>query len=1003
MSTSTAHVETTATTTTTKGGDDVSMANMEAAQHHLEAEVEEPPTEKRSRTHVDSKPLPTDSMVTVPLSETGDKTPEEEQAQSHSQRESATRPAIIVEERRASSRTNSAEIRNAFGRRSSQGSIEAPAPESPTISVHDADAPVSPNNDTKRRSNSDGSGKSVEVDWAELEKKEEQEPDGEEEAMALLLARLEQENEAIMSNSKANTKVSRARSQSRPPSFNHLKRLVADDTSQMRFSQLPSPPPMTELEFWAVLVRDYPQTVHRLPTLCLNKIRGGIPPPLRGVVWQSAAGSREKLIEDQYDTLCGESSPYENTINKDLGRSFPGVEMFKDPDGEGQKMLGRVLKCFSLYDHKIGYCQGLGFLVGPLLMQMGDKEAFCVLVRLMEDYDLRSCFLPDLSGLHLRIFQFQKLLHQHMPQLAQHLDTLGVESAYLSQWFLSFFAVTCPLPMLFRIYDVLFAEGASETIMRVALALMKRNEQKLLSLSEFEDVMQLLLGRQLWDPYGRNAGSADELVGDFVGFTNDVTRERLQGLEQQYKEAQEKDSSKQQVQKSATSFLGRLWGPSNSSTKSVSLSPGLSAPSRPVSFLRRSASKQSLASTLNSTAESDSSAATSSTAMTDLSRASNGDAMSVKSGHGSVAMGLSAKDRDLHYQIEQLLMSVSQLQRQNSELEAALQKQREDRSEDHRIVRTVVDKVRKKTPTLAAPLTRSTRRRTTVTAATDISREDKATTTLTEEATEIVSTLESRFPAAQLHHRASSMFETKQLLRENITRIKEQLANETLRANSLARDLSDRDAELQIARDALKDTRHRLQDSYNQSQRQEKTIQELRQMSRKQSAAASWSGGDSSYTPDTPPSLSRSTTSDSVSGGLRELRLGRTPSQKSDRPSHSTQSTFAKRSSSLLTQSVLATENNTPADSEALLLELVNAKTAEAVARQELEELRSRFEGMKRVISGSGVASPAVTPSPVPKEAGTAAGGGGGGWGWGGWKRTVSSSTIGVVGGGGGS
>jgi hypothetical protein len=184
--------------------------------------------------------------------------------------------------------------------------------------------------------------------------------------MALLLARLEQENNALMSDSKAGMKIARARSQSRPPSFNQLKRLVQDDSSQMRFSQLPSPPPMTELEFWAALVRDYPQTVQRLPTLCLNKIRGGIPAPLRGVVWQSTAGSREKLIEDQYDALCGESSPYEN---------------IKDPGGEGQKMLGRVLKCFSLYDHKIGYCQGLGFLVGPLLMQMGDKEAFCVLVR----------------------------------------------------------------------------------------------------------------------------------------------------------------------------------------------------------------------------------------------------------------------------------------------------------------------------------------------------------------------------------------------------------------------------------------------------------------------------------------------------------------------------------------------------------------------------------------------------------------------------------------------
>lgn len=103
---------------------------------------------------------------------------------------------------------------------------------------------------------------------------------------------------------------------------------------------------------------------------------------------------------------------------------------------------------------------------------------------------------------------------------------------------------------------------------------------------------------------------------------------------------------------------------------------------------------------------------------------------------------------------------------------------------------------------------------------------------------------------------------------------------------------------------------------------------------------------------------------------------------------------FAKRSSSLATQSVLATDNNSPADSEALLLELVNAKTAEAVARQELEELKARFEGLKRVMSGGtaspGLATPpATTTSPVPKETQAA------GWGWGGWKRSVSSNAIG--------
>lgn len=138
---------------------------------------------------------------------------------------------------------------------------------------------------------------------------------------------------------------------------------------------------MTELEFWGALVQDYTRTAQCLPTLLSKKIRGGVPPPLRGVVWQSMSGARDRLLEDQFDRLCGESSPYEGIIGKDLGRSFPGVEMFRDPDGDGQRMLGRVLKCFSLYDHKIGYCQGLGFLVGPLLMHMGDKQAFCVLVR----------------------------------------------------------------------------------------------------------------------------------------------------------------------------------------------------------------------------------------------------------------------------------------------------------------------------------------------------------------------------------------------------------------------------------------------------------------------------------------------------------------------------------------------------------------------------------------------------------------------------------------------
>ena len=260
---------------------------------------------------------------------------------------------------------------------------------------------------TPKRGSSSSSDEDIQLDWSALDKTEEQEkwdkdlPEGaEDESTAFLLARLEQENAKFTADPKSaastvaiNKNVARVRSKSRPPSMAHLKKLVrqqSHDAASIRYSLAASdtsetlpeePPPMTELEFWAALVQDYPSTASRLPTLTTTKIRAGIPPPLRGVVWASMSGARDKSLEESFEKLQDEKSPYEGIINKDVGRSFPGVELFRDAEGEGQKMLGRVLKCFSLHDKDIGYCQGLGFLVGPLLMNMGEKEAFCVLVR----------------------------------------------------------------------------------------------------------------------------------------------------------------------------------------------------------------------------------------------------------------------------------------------------------------------------------------------------------------------------------------------------------------------------------------------------------------------------------------------------------------------------------------------------------------------------------------------------------------------------------------------
>ncbi|KAI2635450.1 rab-GTPase-TBC domain-containing protein [Xylaria nigripes] len=770
---------------------------------------------------------------------------------------------------------------------------------------------------------------SEEVDWESLQKTEnEQVKDPDDNSTAMLLARLEQENNLIATNPKSvKVKVVEqlAVRRPRPPSMAQMREMVNGPTPKaLRYSVLP-PPPMTDLEFYMALVKDYQQTAARLPTLLSNKIRKGIPPPLRGVVWQSMAGARDSILLEHFEKLSSESSPYEGIIGKDLGRSFPGVDMFRDPEGDGQRMLGRVLKCFSLYDHKIGYCQGLAFLVGPLLMHMPDSHAFCVLVRLMEHYDMRSCFLPDLSGLHVRIYQFRELLRRDMPALSGHLDDLQVDPAYVSQWFLSFFAVTCPLPMLFRIYDVIFAEGASETIMRVALSLMRKNQGRILACTELEEVMQLLLSRGLWDCYHYNA---DEMVNDFVSLSSVVSRERLAQLELRYREekiASANAARTADVTTAASRFLGRLWTTSSSSSpRPGTLSPGFPAPLRPLSLLRRSTSKQSLASTLNSMEASVSSSA--STEATTVSRdSSNVDDVSIRESTPNAAKSqsyLHMGDKNLHTQIEDLLTALSELQRNHSLLATQLQKEREEREEDGKAVKSLLYNLKRQKIAVKDGKSLESKDE----------QNDEDETTAEGRLSQLVNAVESRFGGEKGESQDSSQ-QTRQQLCEQLARTKEHLNIEVSKSQEYNRRIDELGQEANVLREQLRESHAHVRNLHQDKQRLERHIHSFRVRA---------SAETPSTTLDAERWFSPSTGNASITGnngGLRELKLGRSKSTPN------TQVTFARRTSSIIRP---APEPSPPNDNDALVADLVQAKTAEAVARQEADEYKQKLESLRK-------------------------------------------------------
>ena len=552
----------------------------------------------------------------------------------------------------------------------------------------------------------------------------------------------------------------------------------------------------------------------------------------------------------------------------------------------------------------------------------------------MEHYELRSCYMADLAGLHLRIYQYQQLLSQHLPQVAQHLEALKVEPLYVSQWFLSFFAVTCPLSMLHRIYDVVLSEGATETLMRVALSLMKRNEEKILACAEFEDAMQFLLSPSLWDTY---AQQADELVTEFAAWTTVVTHDSLKSLEVNFNDSKALAVAPT-FKITASNFLGRFWtGSAHSTARSgTGLMFAPPSPSRPTSMLRKSASKQSLSSTDNSDeATSDTSTlATEVSTVLQKSDTMHSDSVSVDRG------AMSTKERELENQIEDLLKAMSDMQHRQNDLFSELQREKEERQEDRDITTTLLRSFK--------TLTEDVR---------SVAGEDGGTDQ--DHATEnLISQASLRF--AVLETRRASILQSKHQLRDEAADWKEKHDQEAARCQELSKQLDEGEKDQNSLRDQLREARARIQDAHKDKQRLEKTIQELRNQR---------SSGPSSPHDVTHPSLSSSSvaaaattaTSDqreprgstASSPGLREFKLGRTGTDSSLRSP-----VFNKRSSSLNVAAVGAAVGNgdgpapvpSPTPDPILLGELANAKTSEALAKQELEEVKGKLEALKKLV-----------------------------------------------------
>ncbi|CAG8603251.1 912_t:CDS:2 [Paraglomus occultum] len=252
-------------------------------------------------------------------------------------------------------------------------------------------------------------------------------------------------------------------------------------------------------------------------------IRKGVPPSLRGQVWfhYSGAETKMKVHPGLYDMLVMKSldpktqNEYAEIIERDLHRTFPENIKFKattdvtdDPSStlatENVPMiqsLRRVLVAFSLYSPNIGYCQSLNYIAGLLLLFMEEEKAFWTLVTMIHDYLPENMYDVTMEGSNVDQAVLMMFIMEKMPHIWNKLSggfgwdmekldgNMPIITLVTSHWFLTLYIHILPIETMLRVWDCFFYEG-NKVLFRVALAIFKSNENKILAVEDAMEVFQ---------------------------------------------------------------------------------------------------------------------------------------------------------------------------------------------------------------------------------------------------------------------------------------------------------------------------------------------------------------------------------------------------------------------------------------------------------------------------------------------------------------------------------
>ncbi|XP_057705638.1 growth hormone-regulated TBC protein 1-A [Corythoichthys intestinalis] len=225
-------------------------------------------------------------------------------------------------------------------------------------------------------------------------------------------------------------------------------------------------------------------------------IRKGIPNEHRALIWMVASGAQEQLEKNPgyYQTLLGAQHDPKvvETISTDLNRTFPDNVLFRKTSNPClQKALYNVLRAYGQHNAAVGYCQGMNFIAGYLLIITKDEEKSfwlmdALLGRILPDY-----YSPEMLGLKTDQEVLGELVRVRSPKAWKAMvDHNVMWTLVVSRWFICLYIDILPVETVLRIWDCLFYEG-SKILFRVALTLIHRYRNLIEQAQSLPDICQI--------------------------------------------------------------------------------------------------------------------------------------------------------------------------------------------------------------------------------------------------------------------------------------------------------------------------------------------------------------------------------------------------------------------------------------------------------------------------------------------------------------------------------